>query len=81
MNSSGMPFESQTPYSRLSLLLSGVLDSFSFSLFYLSFSSLPPVLHAIWYRFVTEDSSAIQGKETAASREGNLSDIRQPQLL
>jgi|HubBroStandDraft_6_1064221.scaffolds.fasta_scaffold37736_5 hypothetical protein len=67
MSSSGARFESQTPYSRLSRLCSGVLDSFSFALFYLSFSSLPHVLHAIWYRLVTEDRSAIPGKETDAS--------------
>jgi hypothetical protein len=55
MSSSGTQFESATSYSRFSLLLSGILDSFSFALFYLSFSSLTHMLHAIWYRLVTED--------------------------
>lgn len=55
MSSSGTQFERRTPYSRLCVLLSGILDSFSFALFYLSFSSLTHVLHTIWYRLVTED--------------------------
>ncbi len=55
MSSSGTQFESATSYSRFSLLLSGILDSFSFALFYLSFSSLTHMLHAIWYRLVIED--------------------------
>jgi hypothetical protein len=55
MSCSGTRFESQTPYSHLSRLASGVLNSFSFAPFYLSFSSLTHVLHAIWYRLVRED--------------------------
>jgi hypothetical protein len=43
MSSSGTRLESPAPYSRLSLLLAGILDSFSFGLFHLSFSSLAHV--------------------------------------
>jgi hypothetical protein len=72
MSPSSARFESQTPYSRLSRLCSGVLDGFSFALFYLSFSSLTHVLHAIWYRLVTEDRLAIPGEETDTSQGGTF---------
>lgn len=42
-------------YSRLSLLLSGILDSISFTLFYLSFSSLTHLFTAIFSHFLAEE--------------------------
>jgi hypothetical protein len=42
-------------YSRLALLLSGILDSISFALFYLSFSSLTHLFTAICCRLLAEE--------------------------
>ena len=40
--------------SRFSLILSAILDSISFALFYLSFSALTQVLGALWCRLLAE---------------------------
>jgi hypothetical protein len=47
--------ENTSPPSRLSLLLAGALDSISFSLFCLSYSSLKHALGAVWYRFSADE--------------------------
>jgi len=44
-----------TLYSRFSLLLSGILDSISFALFYLSFSTLTHLFRAIWCRILADE--------------------------
>ena len=41
-------------YFRSSVFLSGILDSFAFLFFCLSFSSLTHMLGALWYRFSGE---------------------------
>lgn len=47
--------ERSTLSSRLSFLISGVLDSISFALFSLSFSGLMHAVGAVWYRFSNEE--------------------------
>jgi hypothetical protein len=47
--------ERPTEYSRVGFVLSGFLDSFSYALFCLSFSTLTHVLHAACCRFLAED--------------------------
>jgi hypothetical protein len=47
--------ERPTLYSRVGFLLSGLLDTFSYALFHLSFSTLTHVLHAACCRFLAED--------------------------
>ena len=49
--------QSQGPalYSRLSVLLSGIVDSFSSALFCMSYSSLAHLIHTIWCRLTVEE--------------------------
>jgi hypothetical protein len=47
--------ERPTLCSRVGFFLSGLLDSFSYALFYSSFSTLTHVLHAACCRFLAED--------------------------
>jgi len=47
--------ERLTLASRFSVLLSGILDSFSSFFFCLSFSSLTHLLGSVWNRFLAEE--------------------------
>jgi len=53
--SSAVHSERLTLVSRFFFFLSGTLDSFSLAFFYLSYSSLAHMLHALWCRLTAEE--------------------------
>jgi len=53
--SSAAHSERLTLCSRFFVFLAGILESFSLAFFYLSYSSLAPMLHTLWSRLTAEE--------------------------
>ena len=71
----------QKLYVRFYLLLSGILDTFSFSYFCLSFATVFHVLGSMCCRLIAEHFAPCQPVEDAARSRESDSDICERQLL